>query len=41
VQIAKVSDRKDRREAFRDLRAIAERHMRKRAVALPERPTTH
>jgi enoyl-[acyl-carrier protein] reductase I len=40
VQIAKVSERKDRREAFRDLRAIAERHMRKRAVVPSGRATT-
>ncbi len=35
VQIAKVSERKDRREAFRDLKNIAERHMRKRVAASP------
>ena len=41
VQIACVSERKDRREAFRDLKAIAERHMRKRAGGAVERLTTH
>ncbi len=41
VQIAKVSERKDRREAFRELRAIAERHMRKRTAAPAAKPTTH
>ncbi len=41
VQIARVSERKDRREAFRDLKAIAERHMRTRAGGAVERLTTH
>jgi enoyl-[acyl-carrier protein] reductase I len=41
VQIAKVSERKDRREVFRDLKNIAERHMRKRTAGLVGRPTAH
>jgi enoyl-[acyl-carrier protein] reductase I len=41
VEIAKVSERKDRREAFRDLKTIAERHMRKRAAAPVTEPTVH
>jgi enoyl-[acyl-carrier protein] reductase I len=41
VQIATVSDRKDRREAFRDLRIIAERHMRKRAATPVAESTVH
>jgi enoyl-[acyl-carrier protein] reductase I len=40
VQIAKISERKDRREAFRDLKTIAERHMRERAALVAE-PTIH
>jgi len=44
AQIAKVSERKDRREAFRDLKSFAERYMRKRAAAPAApaaRPTAH
>jgi enoyl-[acyl-carrier protein] reductase I len=41
VEIARVSERKNRREAFRDLRSIAERHMRKRAGAGVEGLTVH
>lgn len=41
VQIARVSERKDRREAFRDLKNIAERHMRKRMAGPVGRPAAH
>jgi enoyl-[acyl-carrier protein] reductase I len=41
VQIAQVSDRKGRREAFGDLRKIAERHMRQRANTHVVRSCAH
>jgi enoyl-[acyl-carrier protein] reductase I len=41
VQIAQVCDRKGRREAFGDLKKIAERHMRQRADVRVAKPTTH
>jgi len=37
VAIAQVSDKKDRREAFRALKTIAERYLRKRDTLLIER----
>jgi enoyl-[acyl-carrier protein] reductase I len=41
VQIAQVKGANGSRGAFRDLKKIAERHMRKRAAVPIARPTAH
>ena len=41
VQIGQVKDSNGSRQAFRDLKKLAERHMRKRAAVQVAAPTAH